>query len=87
MDCEYIKDYYRQLVVDLSRQKELDADPKTIQHVELVGQLKNATNVIDDDDDESVCFNNFRKNQRNEIKIIDLADLNADLWLKIFCPK
>ena len=29
------------MAVDLSRQKELDADPKAIQQIEFVGQLKN----------------------------------------------
>ena len=28
------------MALDLSRQKELDADPKTIQQIEFVGQLK-----------------------------------------------
>ena len=38
LDCEYIKNHYRLIAVDLSRQKELDADPKAIQKIELVGQ-------------------------------------------------
>ena len=36
-----IKNHYRLITVDLSRQKELDADPKTIQQIEFVGQLRN----------------------------------------------
>ena len=41
--------------MDLSRQKELDADPKAIQQIEFVGQLKkldaedNATDAGDND--------------------------------------
>ena len=31
---------YRLIATDLSRQKELDADPKAIQQIEFVGQLK-----------------------------------------------
>ena len=34
------KNYYRSIAVDLSRQKELDADPKAIQQIKFVGQLK-----------------------------------------------
>ena len=34
------------MALDLSRQKELDADPKTIQQIEFVGQLKNPDNEI-----------------------------------------
>ena len=30
LDYEYIKDHYRLIAVDLSRQKQLDADPKAI---------------------------------------------------------
>ena len=37
---DYIKNHYRLIVVNLSRQKELDADPKAIHHIEFVGQLK-----------------------------------------------
>ena len=31
------KNHYRLIAVDLSRQKELDADPKAIQQIEFVG--------------------------------------------------
>ena len=36
---EYIKNHYRLVAVDLSRQKESDADPKAIQQIEFVRQL------------------------------------------------
>ena len=35
-----ISSHDRLIAVDLSRQKELDADPKAIQHIELIGKLK-----------------------------------------------
>ena len=41
LDCKYIKIQYKLIAVDLSRQKELDADPKAIQQIEFVGQLTN----------------------------------------------
>ena len=40
---KYIKNIYRLIAVDLSRQKELDADPKAIEQIEFVGKLKNQT--------------------------------------------
>ena len=40
-DYDYIKNHYRLIAVDLSRQKELDADPKAIEQIEFVRQLKN----------------------------------------------
>ena len=67
LDYEHIKNHNRLIAVDLSRQKELDADPKAIQQKEFIGQLKKLNNK--NDDDESVCLNSFRKNQRKEIKI------------------
>ena len=33
LDYDYIKHHYRLIPVDLSRQKDLDADPKTIQQI------------------------------------------------------
>ena len=41
LDYKYIKNHYKLVAFDLSRQKELGADPKAIKHIELVGQLKN----------------------------------------------
>ena len=40
---KYIKNNYRLIAVDLSRQKELDVDPKAIEQIEFVGKLKNQT--------------------------------------------
>ena len=38
---KYDKNHYKLIAVDLSRQKELHADLKATQQIELVGQLKN----------------------------------------------
>ena len=46
MDYDYIKNHYRLIAVDLSRQKELNPDPKSIQQIEFFGQLKNPDNPI-----------------------------------------
>ena len=42
MHIDYIKNHYRFIAVDLSREKELDPDPEAIQQIEfkIVGQLK-----------------------------------------------
>ena len=39
LDYQYFKDHYQLIAVDLSKQKELDADPKTIQQIEFYGKL------------------------------------------------
>ena len=57
LDYEYIKNHYRFIAIDLSRQKELDADPKAIQQVEFVGQLKKLDtngNTTDAGNDQSM---------------------------------
>ena len=46
LDYDYIKNHYRLIAVNLSRQKELDADPKAIQQTEFVGQIRNSDDAI-----------------------------------------
>ena len=61
-----MKNHYKLIAVDLSRQKELYADPKAIQQIEFIGQLKELDtddNATDAGKDQSM------KNQRNKIKI------------------
>ena len=40
LDYQYFKDHYRLIAVDLSKQKELDADSRAIQQIEFYGMLK-----------------------------------------------
>ena len=52
LDYDYIKKHYRLIAFDLSRQKELDADPESIQKIEFVGKLKKLD--ADDNNQESM---------------------------------
>ena len=45
LDYEYNKSHYRLIVLDRSRKKELDADPKPIQQIVFVKQLKDEDDV------------------------------------------
>ena len=45
LNYEYSKSHYRLIVLDQSRQKELDADPKAIQQIVFVKQLKDEDDV------------------------------------------
>ena len=40
LDYDYVKSKYKLIAVDLSRQNKLDVDPKVIQQIEVVEQLK-----------------------------------------------
>ena len=40
MDYQYFEDHYQLIAVDLSKQKELDADSRAIQQIEFYGMLK-----------------------------------------------
>ena len=45
LDYQYFKDHYKLIAVDLSKQKELDADPRAIQQIEFYGMLKTNSQV------------------------------------------
>ena len=45
LDYQYFKDHYRLIAVDLSKQKELDADSRAIQQIEFYGMLKTNSQV------------------------------------------
>ena len=40
LDYQYFKDHYQLIAIDLSKQKELDADPRAIQQIEFYRILK-----------------------------------------------
>ena len=44
-DCQYFKYYYQLIAVDLSKQKELDADLRAIQQIEFYGKLETNSQV------------------------------------------
>ena len=66
LDYDYIKNQYRLIAVDLSTQQELDADPKTIQQIELVGQLENHTHVEEGGAHLRISFCHLLMNLKNK---------------------
>ena len=46
LDYDYFKKNYQLIAVDLSKQRELDADPGAIQQIEFIGMLKTRSNVF-----------------------------------------
>ena len=45
LDYQYFKDHYQLIAFDLSKQKELDADPRAIQLIEFYGMLNTNSQV------------------------------------------
>ena len=66
---DYIQNHYRLLAVDLNSQKELDADPKAIQQIELVGQSKNEDGIDADEVQSVIILTILEKNKRTKIKV------------------
>ena len=67
---EYVKKHHRLLAVDLSSQKELDADLKAIPQTEFVGQLKKLDgdgNATDAGNDQSMFVLTILEKIRIEI--------------------
>ena len=46
LDYNYFKKNYQSIAVDLSKQRELDADSRAIQQIEFIGMLKTRSNVF-----------------------------------------
>ena len=45
LNYQYIKDYYKMIAIDLSKQQALDADPRAIQQINFIGNLDRAGNT------------------------------------------
>ena len=45
LDYQYLKDHYNLIAVDLSKQKELDADSRAVQQIKFYGMLKTNSQV------------------------------------------
>ena len=74
LDYDYIKNHYRLKPVDLSRQKELDADPKAIQQIEFVIQLKKLNGY---DNNESVFILTVLKKVKETRLKFSLGSINS----------
>ena len=66
---QYIKNHYRLTAVDLSRQKELDVDPKTIRQIELGRQLNNVNGTNADGPKSMFIFTILEKIKEERLKL------------------
>ena len=46
LDYDYFKKNYQLIAVNLSKQRELDADPRAIQQIKFIGMLKARSNIF-----------------------------------------
>ena len=46
LDCNYFKNYYKIIAIDLNKQHVLGADPKAIQQINFAGNLERYGNAI-----------------------------------------
>ena len=46
LDYDYFKKNFQLIAVDLSKQRELNADPRAIQQIEIIRMLKTKSNVF-----------------------------------------
>ena len=48
LDYNYLKNYYKMIAIDSSKQQALDADPKAIQQINFTGNLENQSIIIEE---------------------------------------
>ena len=46
LDYNYFRKHYKMIVVDLSKQQALDADPKAIQQINFTGSINGNDNIL-----------------------------------------
>ena len=46
LDYNYFKEHYKMIAIDLSKQKELDSDPKALQQINFTGNLENQSTMF-----------------------------------------
>ena len=46
LDYNYFKKHYKIIAIDLSKQQELDSDPKAIQQINFTGNLEQQANIF-----------------------------------------
>ena len=73
-DYQYFKDHYQLIALDLSKQKELDADPRAIQQIEFNGMLKTNSQVC-------TSVYNFRKSKRKSLWVLER---NSKSFVRIY---
>ena len=67
LDYQYFKDHYNLIAIDLSKQKELDADSRAIQQIEFYEMLKTNSQVYTV---LEIKRNNFTIFQRNSKSVV-----------------
>ena len=70
LEYQYFKDHYNLIAVDLSKQKELDADSRAIQQIEFYGILKTNSQVFTSLEKPKKTMLQFYKGTAKVLRII-----------------
>ena len=70
LDCQYFKDHYNLIAVDLSTQNELDADSRAFQQIEFYGMLQTNSQVCTVLEKSKETMVQFYKETENVLWII-----------------
>ena len=69
LDYIYLKNYYKMIAVDLSKQQALDADPKAIQQIDITANLDRQI-LFHSWRSKRNCFWTFTRNCKSFVSVI-----------------
>ena len=72
LDYNHNKSHYKLIAIDLSKQQELDADPKAIQQINFTENLDRAG--------QTTMFSSLKKQKKKNILVFWLGNINV-LWM------
>ena len=79
LDYNYFKEHYKMIAIDLSKQQELDYDPKAIQRINFTGNLEQQATIFFIIEEAKLTVLNFYKEQQKYFNSIFCFNRKNDL--------
>ena len=79
LDYNYFKEHYKMIAIDLSKQQELDYDPKAIQRINFTGNLEQQATIFFIIEEAKLTVLNFYKEQQKYFNFIFYFNRKNDL--------
>ena len=79
LDYNYFKEHYKMIAIDLSKQQELDYDPKAIQRINFTGNLEQQATIFFIIEEAKLTVLNFYKEQQKYFNFIFCFNRKNDL--------